>query len=333
MNEYFQKKAISNSFLGMLSNPKWVKMKADNPELEDEETSYFRIGSAIDCLLTSKERWETDFIVIKVNRPYGFMAKFIDLLPPGLTPMSLDSYYKIAYDQSGYKMRLEKVIEKFWASPELVDYYTLTRNLPSSVTVLSVDEYDIVQKAVETIMSNEFVRKYFTKEEEKELLHQVPIYFELLGMECKALLDGILIDHKNKTIQPFDLKSSRSASDFASSFLQFGYYRQAAFYNRALTLGNSPVKLLILEEDYKVLPFRFIVVDNKKSGSFPAIIYEVAPNDLVCGLYGGYTEKGRYYKGIIQLIEDYKWHLEKDYWEMPRELYENEGVKVLEVFE
>ena len=31
--------------------------------------------------------------------------------------------------------------------------------------------------------------------------------FTCQEIECKALLDGIKIDHKAKTIQPFDLKT------------------------------------------------------------------------------------------------------------------------------
>ena len=82
LKEYISAKALSNSTLGLMLNPRWVKMKLENPEIEDNDTTYFRTGSALDCLLTSPERWDDDFKVIDVNRPWGLMGKFIDNLPP-----------------------------------------------------------------------------------------------------------------------------------------------------------------------------------------------------------------------------------------------------------
>lgn len=79
-------------------------MKMENPDSEDGDKSFFRIGSALDCLLTSPERWEEDFKVVEANRPYGLLAKFIDELPSGLTPDSDLELYQEAYDKSGYKM-------------------------------------------------------------------------------------------------------------------------------------------------------------------------------------------------------------------------------------
>lgn len=85
----------------------------ENPDIEDSDTSYFRIGSALDCLLTSPERWELDFNVVDANRPYGLMGKFIDNLPRNLTAFSENELYQEAYDKSGYKMSIDRVIKKF----------------------------------------------------------------------------------------------------------------------------------------------------------------------------------------------------------------------------
>jgi len=102
--------------------------------------------------------------------------------------------------------------------------------------VLSKDEYDSVVNAKSNIMANPFTSRFFLNlSDDKKLYHQVPIYFEYKGTECKALLDGIMIDHAAKTIQPFDLKTiGRGLDSFPSSFINYGYYRQAAFYTEAL---------------------------------------------------------------------------------------------------
>lgn len=333
IKEYYSDPSISNSLLGLMSNPRWVKLKMENPEIEDNDKSFFRIGSALDCLLTDPDRWDTDFIVVNANKPYGLLGKFIDYLPVGLESTSHRVLYQEAYDNSGYKMAIDKVIAKFWENEEAVNYYQLTRNIAENITILSIDEYDIVLKCKELIMANEFIHGYFKpKSKFHEILKQVPIYFEYKGERCKGLLDGILIDHENKTIQPYDLKTTgKSVYDFRESYLQFGYYRQCAFYELAIQTENSPVKQYI-DEGYKILDFIFIVVENKKSSSFPAIVYRTCAKDRQCGIKGGFI-RNRYYKGVDQLIDEYKYYRDNDYWDMPLDLLKSEGEIQLDIFD
>lgn len=330
---YFTTKAISNSLLGALFNPKWIKFRMDNPDTEDEEKSYFRIGSALDCLLTSPERWNEDFVVVDVSKPYGLMGKFIDNLPSGLTSMSDLLLYQEAYDKAGYKMSLDKVVDKLWTNEELVKYYKLTNGIKDS-TVLSSDEFAIVNRAVEAIKSNPYTHKYFYSNpiENTEILHQVPVYFKYKNKDCKALFDGILIDHDDKTIQLFDLKTiGKSVYDFEISYLQFGYYRQAAFYTIAAQTENSPV-YKYLQKGYKLLDFIFIVVENKTSSSTPSLIYRVSPESLEAGKTGGVVNSKKY-KGVDELLDDYEFHITTNKWELPRSVYENDGIIELTTFD
>jgi len=50
---------------------------------------------------------------VEVVRPYGLLGKFIDNLPGGLTAFSTNDLYQEAYDKSGYKRSLDKVIASF----------------------------------------------------------------------------------------------------------------------------------------------------------------------------------------------------------------------------
>lgn len=228
---------------------------------------------------------------------------------------------------------MDKVVSKFWENEEAVKYYRLTRDLAEGVTIVSQDEYDSVLKAKELILANEFIRKYFTKSSKAfEVMHQVPIYFEYRDEQCKGLLDGIYIDHLAKEIQPFDLKTTGfSVYEFGEmSYLKFGYYRQCAFYELALYSKESPVRKY-LDEGYTMLDFIFIVVESKKSSSHPAVIYRTSKADREVGMNGGYVGR-RFYKGINQLIEEYKFHRDSNYWDLPVELYKANGEIKLEVF-
>ncbi len=68
----------------------------DNPQLK-EDTPSLRIGSALDCLLTSPSRWEDDFVVLNVTKPYGLMGKFVENLPKGMTPYTEPNEFEDAY--------------------------------------------------------------------------------------------------------------------------------------------------------------------------------------------------------------------------------------------
>lgn len=332
ISEYYTAEGINNSMLSLMLNPRWVKLRLENPEIEDDDKKHFRIGSALDCLLTSPERWEKDFKVIDVSRPFGLMGKLIDNLPVNLDMFSAPELFQEAYDKSGYKMKLERVIDNFWRNEETYKYYMATRGTDKSVTILSKDEYETVLKCQELISANEFVSQYFTPTHIGiEILRQVAVYFEYMEEKCKGLLDGILIDHKNRTIQPYDLKTTgKSVYEFPSSYLQWGYYRQCAFYELALRSEASPVKQYI-DEGYTMLDFIFIVVETKLSSSHPAIIFRTSARDRQVGLEGGYYGK-KFYKGINNLIEDYKFYKSNNYWDLPRDLYENKGEISLNVF-
>lgn len=329
IKEYFASKRISNSLLGALSNPRWVKMKMDNPDAEDEDKKHFRVGSALDCLLTSNGVFDDEFTVVDVVRPYGYMAKFVECLPSELTPESPIDHYREAYDKAGYKMKIERVVDSFWTNPTAVEYYNAVRSSKSGKTILSKDEYDVVIQCKEKILANTFTHKYFVNNEENiELIHQLPIYFNYKGYECKALLDGVYINHKEKYIQPFDLKTiGKNVYDFPISFLQFGYYRQAAFYTEAFKQYQKEN----LDGDYEVKPFIFIVVESKLGSSFPAIIFETTKHDIHGGIYGGYRGN-KYYKGIDELLDAYTYHNTTQQWDLPMDVFKQNGRIILDTF-
>lgn len=331
IEEYYKSPRISNSLLGAVENPRLLKMRMENPELK-EDTPSLRIGSALDCLLTSPSRWKDDFAVTNVNKPYGFMGKFVDELAPGLTIDSDPNHYETAYWKSGYKMPLKWVINRFWTTPEAVEYYQAMGDSKGK-TVLSRDEYESVEKAKELILVSPFAFNYFVKHLVwEELMHQVPIYFNYKGFECKALLDGIKIDHKNKIIHPFDLKTTgKSVLHFEESFLQYGYYRQCAMYELALYSDASPVKNL-LEEGYKMDDFVFIVVETKLSSATPAMIYTTTANTRKAGVQGGWY-KGQYYRGIDELLDELAWHQSTNNWTYPKRVFENKGRIEIDIFE
>lgn len=90
---YKLNKAYNASLLKTLKNPINAWFIINNQNTEDEDSQHFRIGSAIDCILTTPDSFSELFVVGEVSRPYGLMGKFIDNLPANLNANSLlDNY-------------------------------------------------------------------------------------------------------------------------------------------------------------------------------------------------------------------------------------------------
>lgn len=267
-----------------------------------------------------------------VERPTGKMYDFVKALPKGIDTHSSLEAFSDARDRAAYKYPLKWCVDNFWKTTEAVSYYNFKNNTDPSKTLLSVSEYEGVQRAKQSIIENDFTNHYFYQIfVHHEIMHQVAIYFTYKGVECKALLDGILIDHRDRTIQPFDLKTTgKSVYDFQDSFLFWGYYRQGAFYERALYSKQSPVKDL-LKDGYKMLDFIFIVVESSKDSLNPAIIYRTTEKDRHCGINGGYV-RGKFYKGIDNLLDDYLFYTKNDLWDLPKDLLDSNGEVVLDIF-
>ena len=329
---YYKIKRLSNSFLSLIQNPVLFKMKLDGQEPPFENKDFFRIGSAIDCKLTSPETFEAEFQIINANKPYGLLGKFIDALPLNLGPSSPIELYQGAHALAEYKISVDRVVRSLWTNPEAQKYYQALHSTAEGKTILTLEDYEVVEQCVNSILGNPYTVDYFVPKQDEELLFQVPVLFEYRGLEFKALLDGVRINHAEKTITPFDLKSTGfSVFNFGNSFINFGYHRQAALYYYAIQSTDSPVRHL-LDEGYKQMPFRFVVTETRKNTTAPALVWEVASEDLVAGFSGG-VANGRPVKGIDQLIDDYNWHVANDLWEFPREVYEKEGVFNLNVFD
>ena len=93
---YYNSPRLSNSTLSAIQVPRLLKLKKENPKLEEDSVS-LRVGSALDCLLTSPSRWDADFRVLNVNKPYGLMGKFVENLPAGIKIDSPPLVFEEAY--------------------------------------------------------------------------------------------------------------------------------------------------------------------------------------------------------------------------------------------
>ena len=200
--------------------------------------------------------------------------------------------------------------------------------------IISAEENAKIIEVVQSLRGNPVTAKYFDREvqaglENINFYYQLPIYFEYIGIKCKALLD-LVIEVKDKEgntlyVEPIDLKTtSNTTLNFLSALKSFRYDIQAAWYTLALESMFKGVE---------IKPFKFIVESTSFTGT--PLIYDLDETLLFIGRYGRgefiNNEGGvdllisREIMGFQDLVGDYLWY-EENGWEQERVVKKNGGV-------
>ena len=309
--EYRGKEAVSYSLLSAFDTH--VKYgKGD----QKTESSSFRFGSLVDCLLTSPEEFDKDYVIYAGEVPTGQMGQYCKYLlesePFDMTP-ELTAYNKVGFKRDS----LDKVIARF--EKEGKAYYD-AMEAAKGKTIISPDENAKAVQLVNTVYTSPFTSYLFKKlPQGVDRKFQYPVYWEYAGVECKSLLDMIIIDHNNMAVYPVDIKTTSYAVEkFDGSFEKFKYYLQAAFYTEALKYAFP---------EYEIKPFRFVVIHSELLD--PPIVWLVGKKALEVGKYGGKLKSGREVRGFDELVREYKWHKAHNLWDVSREVYESGGYKII----
>ena len=344
--EYFDYKAISRSLLVALKDhPKKAKKLMEYGS--NEESEALLMGDAFDTLrFDGEEVFNEKFHVMQMENPFPDNRSYVGKL------MSASLKYieqpSIGFDEmidlvfAAYEGEVqnktsdyEKICKEFTAGGGF-NYLVEVRDAEGR-KILTKDQHNQLVKMKYQVLDNQFVNRYFVEnpirdaesyhENNCDLFYQKAILWEEKGVECKALLDIIEVDHTHKTITPIDLKTTfTSDHNFDGSMLKWDYVHQAGFYMMGVTKWRD-----INYPDYNIKNFRFVFVD--KNCNFEPAIYQVSDKDLNISIWGGRTKSGYLVRGMMGLIEDLKWHMTHDLWEYRKEVYESNGVIISDLYD
>lgn len=340
--EYFDYKATSRSLLVALKDhPKKAKKMMEYGS--NEESEALLLGDAFDTLMfDGEEVFNEKFHISTMNNPLPSKQSYAGKLMDAMLQLLKEGYshfptlYDLSYDRIETKTsNKEKIITEFEKENGHLYVQYLIDNWTK--TVISQDQYDQLVKMKYQVLDNQFVNRYFVEnpikdaesyhENNCDLFYQKAILWEEKGVECKALLDIIEVDHNKKEITPIDLKTTFvSDHNFDGSVLKWDYVHQAGFYMMGVTKWRD-----INYPDYNIKNFRFVFVD--KNCNFEPAIYQVSDKDLNISIWGGKTKSGYPVRGIMGLIDDLKWHMENDLWEYRKEVYESNGVIISDLYD
>jgi hypothetical protein len=301
--------------------------------VEDEENKAATMGRVVETLLLEPELFESRFHMSTVeSAPTALMNDFVEALYKrtveatdvfGKVARSFEDISKDAYVDSGFKIKYEAVMNKFIGS-EAEAYYDEIRVVRAKgLTVVTANDMNNAERIVNELRNN-FVTKDIVNQNKSsryDVYNQYQVEgFDVLGLQCKGMMDKIIVDHQEKTLQIYDLKCTWSVENF---YEEYYLYRRAYIQAYVYYLGG----LQILEElgipEYKLEYPKFIVCDS--TSYMNPLIYTLSFEDLGEAMTG-FTHKGRNYPGVSQIVSDLKWAKETDTWNISKSRYELGGV-------
>jgi hypothetical protein len=311
--EYYESSALGQSKLKRLLGDLGSFHK-----VEDSSAEHFVIGSAVDCILTnSREAFKEEYYTSEVEKlPSETVVSILqsvheDLLqdyaehleviigqenPEPVTPFidfvgdlkDHPSYILDACDKAEWQPRwgadakLKNIIE-----PGTEYFMDLCKAFGKRV--ISKSQANIIDAIVASLQNSPrtayfFSRHFFEALPNITIYYQFPIYFEYRGIQCKALLDMVIVERDDEgkilSITGIDLKTMNGNTYyFPSSIKARRYDIQAAWYTLALHSHFA-----VPDGSDVIKPFQFVVESTTYQGK--PLNFIVAKSLLDMGRFG-----------------------------------------------
>lgn len=263
--EYRKDPAYSYSTLAKFAREGFSKLSA----LYDRvDTPSLTFGSIVDCLVTeTEEEFDRRFMVADFPQISDSQYKIVEYLFASygnqvaslkeLDDSIIIQVTEVLQFQLNWKPQTRAKVIKENCS----EYWNL-KYLAGDRKIINQDEYDDAIKCVNALKENSRTSALLFQEDpfsETEGFWQLKFRTEFEGIPVRCMFDRILVDHRNRTITPIDLKtSSHKEYEFPDSFIQWKYYIQANLYSWILgrIIRNTPYK------DYEIQPYAFVVINR-----------------------------------------------------------------------
>ena len=312
---------------------KYHKKYILNERVEEEDNLAATMGRIVETMLLEPNEFDNRFhMSIVTSAPTGLMLDFVEALykhtaaatnEDGVLTRNFEEICKDAYVDSGFKIKLDAVLNKFMGSDAEVYYKEIREVRSKGLTVVTTKDVDNATKIVEELKTNDFTAPIVNLVDSirYSIHNQLQVEgYEVFGHQFKSMMDKVIVDHTEKTIQVYDLKCTWSVENF---YDEYYLYRRAYIQGYLYYIGARHNFKELVDQGYNVLYPKFIVCD---STNYSAPLVYAMDVDSAADAVSGFVHKGRQYPGVASLIEDLKWAIENDKWNISRENYINNGV-------
>lgn len=265
-------------------------------------TPAMEFGSLFDSMITKGKQTLSEYAVDDTVAPPAERAVFDKLLSEGYTKpfdqLSVPEVLAAAEACAFYpKYKDETRYEKLRAAS---GYYDIRR---TGKKIVSAQDWEDAVAMYRVFRDDPYLKKLFGTHntENVEYIYQGQFLTEITlpsnsTVTVKIMPDLLVINHKDKTIQPVDLKTSAMpAYSFSENFVKYRYDLQAECYTDVLH------QIISKDEEYRnysILPYLF--TDISRTDKVP-VTYVYDPTN---GFSFAKGEKTYVYSGWKQLLDE-----------------------------
>ena len=263
-------------------------------------------GSLFDSIMTRGKQTLEDYYVMDISVPEA-ERKALDYISTCTTTpwASLDTQY--IYDrcqECGYQPNWGKDAKYKHLNP-YAEYYNIKK---SGKKIVSQKDWDDAMEMMRAFRDNEYLCTIFgTKStQEIEYLYQLQFCENVVlasgkQVKVKCMPDLLVVNHKDKTVQPVDLKTSGEPGwNFKDQFVRMRYDLEAAVYSDIIHLVLSRAEGY---QDYTVLPYLF--TDISRSDKIPVTyVYDQLDESQRNGFAFSKDGKTYQYKSWMTLLDE-----------------------------
>lgn len=317
-----------------MDRKKYYKKYILGESVEDKDNQAATMGRIVETLLMEPELFDEKFYMSAcMTAPTGLMLNFVEALykftreatnEDGQVTRSFEDISKDAYAESGFKIKYDAVIAKFVGSDAEIFYNEIRKVRTNGLTVVTTEDVTNAEKIVEELRTNSVTKDVvnLVSSPRYTVYNQLQVEgYKMDGHEFKSMMDKVIIDHQEKTIQVYDLKCTWSVENFLEEYYLYrrAYIQALLYYKAAIHFMNNNEEL----HGYRVETPKFIVCDS--TNYYNPLIYTLTDKDLE-DAYNGFTHKNREYPGVGKIIKDLKWAIENNVWNISATNFQNNGL-------
>ena len=302
-------------------------------KVEDDDSKAATMGRLVETKLMEPELFDEKFYLSTCQSvPTGLMLDFVEALykhmkeatnANGEITREFGDVAQDAYKDSGFKITYDAVMKKFIDSEAEAYFDEIMLVRSKGMTVVSINDVTNCDRIVTELRTNPFTASIVNQDKTSryDVYNQLQVEnYQVHGHKFKSMMDKVIVDHHTQTIQIYDLKCTWSVEGFYKEYYLYRRaYIQAFLYWHA---GHFHFQDLV-DKGYKVKYPSFIVCDS--TNYFSPLIYTLDTEDMT-NARDGFDLKGYIYPGVLETIDNLKWAIENDTWNISRKNYLNGGI-------
>lgn len=320
---------ISNSNIGwfLKKGPAYLYKMLSGKE-EGLKLPQLEKGTMIHEYILQPDEFWNDYIILDFNIPKVKQQR--DFLEEYHRLMQIDPFksqddlkyeaYKKAYSNKKTK---EKCIEDAEGLIMVYQDYLEYLSKKDDKKIISFADLALLKSIKQNIQqhkkANELLFEFpktFEVHNEFHINWEYPNASELGDIQCKSLLDRVMIDHTNKKIILVDIKTTADIYNFKHSVEEFDYCRQLAYYWLAIHwYFKHELNIDLAVEDYS---YETYIIAVQSHDGHEVRVFKFNPESIEDRLIT-----------IDQAIKQIAWHKNNNLWEHTKEYYETDGSEKL----